>query len=102
MTGWGNDETGEYGLGGFYVGQLSGPPFFGFLLAIAALSAVFRRRSFEEFMEATCSGYQMGKAAEPLFGVDWSTLWGSPLDEVRARFRIGHECVLGEGVRAVA
>ena len=39
-------------------------------------------------MHAMSSGYRAGKAAEPLFGVDWDELWDVPLDEVRARFAV--------------
>jgi ubiquinone biosynthesis protein COQ4 len=101
-TGWGNDEIGEYGLGGFYLAQLSGASFFGFLLAVAALSTVFRRRSFSEFMDAVVAGYQLGKRAEPLFGVDWSKYWSVPLTEIRKHFRLDGERVLGDGIRSAA
>lgn len=101
-TGWGNDEVGEYGLGAFYTAQLAGPTFFGFLLGLAALSTVFRRRSFAEFMEAVVAGYEMGERSEPLFGVDWSALWALPLGDVCARFGITGERLIGEGIRAAA
>jgi ubiquinone biosynthesis protein Coq4 len=102
VTGWGNDEIGEYGLGSFYTAQLGGPTFFGFLFSLAAMSTVLRRRSFAAFMEAIVTGYEMGKRAQPLFGVDWSALWDIPLAEVRARFRIEGEQPIGEGIRAAA
>ena len=101
-TGWGNDEVGEYGLGGFYVAQLAGANFFGFLLAIAALSTIFRHRSFAEFMAAVVVGYQLGKRAEPLFGVDWSRYWSVPLTKVRVQFRLDGERLPGEGIRSAA
>jgi ubiquinone biosynthesis protein COQ4 len=102
VTGWGNDEVGEYGLGAFYTAQLAGPTFFGFLLGLASLSTVLRRRSIAEFMEAVVAGYEMGKRSEPLFGVDWSALWALPLGDVRARFGITGERLIGEGIRAAA
>jgi ubiquinone biosynthesis protein Coq4 len=102
VTGWGNDEIGEYGLAGFYTAQLGAPAFFGFLLALASLSTIFRRRSFQDFIAAVVAGYQAGEDAEPLFGVDWSALWEEPLSDVRARFAIGGGSVLGEGIRAAA
>ncbi len=101
VTGWGNDETGEYGLGNFYIAQLSAP-FFGYLLGLAAISTAFRRRSFRDFMEALVAGYQMGKQAEPLFGVEWPTLWDLPLADVRARFGLAGARVVGEGIRSAA
>ena len=65
VTGWGNDESGEYGVGGFYMAQLSAPPFFGYPLGLAALSTALRRRSFRDFMEAIVTGFLMGKARRP-------------------------------------
>jgi ubiquinone biosynthesis protein COQ4 len=53
-------------------------------------------------MEAVVTGYDMGKRAEPLFGVDWSTLWELPLADVRRRLGIAAERPLGEGLRAAA
>jgi ubiquinone biosynthesis protein Coq4 len=102
VTGWGNDEIGESGLGAFYLAQLAAPTFFGFLLSLLGLSTVLRRRSFGEFMDALVAGYEMGKRAEPLFGVDWSALWGTQLAELRTRFGIAGERLLGEGIRAAA
>jgi ubiquinone biosynthesis protein Coq4 len=102
VTGWGNDLAGEYGLGGFYMGQLGAPSFFGYLLGLAALGTALRRRSFQEFMDAVTAGYEMGRRAEPLFGVDWPPLWDVPLSEIRARFGIAGTRVVGEGIRAAA
>jgi ubiquinone biosynthesis protein COQ4 len=102
VTGWGNDENGEYGLGAFYLAQLAAPSFFGFLLSLAGFSTVLRRRPFGPFMEAIVTGYEMGRRAEPLFGVDWSTLWQLPLADVRMRFGIGAEGPIGEGIDATA
>lgn len=102
VTGWGNDEIGEYGLGGFYIAQLGGPTFFGFLQALAILSTIFRRRSFREFSEAVYDGYGMGKRADPLFGVSWASLWETPLEDVRTQFKIESERVMGEGIRSAA
>ena len=102
VTGWGNDETGEYGLGSFYLAQLGAPPFFGFLLSIAGFSTVLRRRSFADFMEAVVAGYEMGKQAEPLFGIGWSMLWSVPLADVRKRFGLVGDRLRGEGIRAAA
>lgn len=102
VTGWGNDEVGEYGLGGFYLAQMAAPTFFGFLLALAALSTILRRRSFGDFIQAVVAGYEMGKGAEPLFGRDWATLWAVPLVDVRTRLGIVGESVIGDGIRTAA
>jgi len=102
VTGWGSDEIGEYGLGSFYMAQLGAPAFFAFLLALATLSTIYRRRSLAEFMQAVVDGHEMGKRAEPLFGADWSTLWDLPLADVRERFTILGQRIHGEGIRAAA
>lgn len=102
VTGWGNDLAGETGLGGFYMGQLGAPAFFGYLVGLLSLSTALRRRSFREFMDAVSTGYEMGKRAEPLFGADWSSRWDVPLDEVRAEFGLTGTRVVGEGIRAAA
>jgi ubiquinone biosynthesis protein Coq4 len=102
VSGWGNDELGEYGLGSFYAAQLAAPTFIGFLFSLAALSTVLRRRSYRDFMEAIVAGYESGKRAEPLFGVEWPALWETPLADVRARFGIAAQSVMGEGIRAAA
>jgi ubiquinone biosynthesis protein Coq4 len=101
-TGWGNDLAGETGIGGFYMGQLGAPAFFGYLVGLLSLSTALRRRSFREFMDAVTSGYEMGKRAEPLLGVDWSTLWDVPLRDVRERLGLTGGRVFGEGIRAAA
>ena len=73
VTGWGNDMSGEVGLGGFYVAQLRAPSFFAFLFALVLLNTVFfARGTFGERMEALVAGYEAGKRAEPLLCVDWS------------------------------
>ena len=97
VTGWGNDETGEYRLGSFYTAQLAAPPFFGYLLALSMLSTVLRRRSLRDFMESVVAGYGMGKRAQPLFGVEWPTLWQVLLEDVSARRM--HRRVAAESLR---
>ncbi|WP_269744564.1 hypothetical protein [Chamaesiphon minutus] len=39
-------------------------------------------------MTALTTGWMMGKAAQPLFGVDWLSMWDLPLDRVRASLDI--------------
>jgi ubiquinone biosynthesis protein Coq4 len=102
VTGWGNDEIGEYGLGSFYSGQLGAPTFFTFLQGLVSLSVVFRRKSTVDLMDAITAGYEMGKRAEPLFGTDWPALWAVPIAEVRARLGIESWRPIGEGIRAAA
>lgn len=102
VTGWGNDLAGEVGLGGFYAAQLGSPAFFGYMLALVQLNVIWRRADLGLVLEAFSVGYPMGKHCEPLFGADWEALWILPLDEVRKRFGVTGEQVIGQGVRAAA
>ncbi|MGH0035254.1 MAG: Coq4 family protein [Myxococcota bacterium] len=102
LTGWGNDLPGEVGLGGFYSAQFGSPPFFGYMLALVLINAVVRRASVDELLEAVSTGYQAGRRAQPLFGLDWDTLWDVPIEELRARFEIDPSGTTGEGIQAAA
>jgi len=102
VTGWGNDLTGEFGLGGFYTAQLQAPPFFGYMLSLGLLNLVVRRGDLDHMLEAVVTGWQAGRRAQPLFGTNWAELWSLPIEEVRARFGIDQTKVLGEGLRAAA
>jgi ubiquinone biosynthesis protein Coq4 len=102
VTGWGNDELDEVGLGGFHAAQLHGPACFALLFGLLCPSTVLRRRSFGDFLQALVAGYQAGRRAEPLLGADWPTLWSAPIGEARARFGIDSRDACGEGVRAAA
>jgi len=102
VTGWGNDDTGEVGLGAFYMAQLSAP-FFAFLFAIILLNTVLMApHTLRLRMDALVSGYRAGQHAEPLFGADWESLWEKPLDEVRRQLGVANTEILGEGIRAAA
>jgi ubiquinone biosynthesis protein COQ4 len=102
ITGWGNDLTGEVGLGGFYAAQFGSPPFFGYMFALVMTNTIWRRAAVDAVFAATSAGYRMGKNSEPLFGVDWDDLWGKPFSEVRARFAIDRSEIIGEGIRVAA
>jgi len=101
-TGWGNDEVGEVGLGGFYLAQL-GLPLIALMLVLILLNTITRRpTTLRERMDALVAGYQMGKAARPLFGVRWDESWSKPLVELRSELRLDARAALGEGIRAAA
>ena len=105
ITGWANDDVGEVGLAGFYCGQLRSPPFFIFLFALIMLKKVLRRDDdIEEHISAFCSGYSSGQTANPLFGIDWSKHWETPLKEMRQRLAVDPKEAreFGEGILAEA
>lgn len=83
VTGCGNDEPGEFAIGGFYAAQ-TGAPFFAFLLGIAFFNTAFvKPQDFRARMEGLARGYLSGRKARPLFGTDWSSLFEVPLEDVR-------------------
>lgn len=101
-TGWGNDELGEVGLGGFYLAQFE-LPLFGLLLALVLLNSVFfARGTLRPRLDAFVAGYQMGRRARPLFGVEWAELWTLPLSRVRERLGLDSAGIVGEGIRTAA
>ena len=88
VTGWSTDVAGELGLQAFYAAQTPG----GLPLALIAVgflnAAFFTPSDRERRFQAVVDGWQMGKRAQPLFGVRWDDLWGRPIDEVRALFGV--------------
>ena len=102
VTGWGNDLAGEVGLGGFYAAQLRSPTFFGYMLALILLNVISRRADLDEVLAAFSAGYRGGRAAEPMFGADWSELLPLPIEEVRERFGIDCAEIVGIGIREAA
>jgi ubiquinone biosynthesis protein Coq4 len=101
-TGWGNDEVGEVGLGGFYLSQLGLPLIALMLVLILINTIVSRPTTLRERMDALVAGYQMGKSARPLFGLDWNELFARPLGDVRRELNLEPSDALGEGIRTAA
>ena len=102
VTGWDNDLPGEVGVGCFYAAQFRSPAFFGYMLALILLNVVMRRAELDPVMQAASEGYRAGRDAEPLFGVDWDSLWTVPLDDVRSRFGVHRESATRETEFATA
>jgi len=90
------------GLGAFYCAQLGSPAFFGYLLAMIFLNLVTRRSDLDPIMAAISAGYRAGRRAEPLFGIAWDELWTEPIADLRARFGLDPERIVGEGILAAA
>ncbi len=89
ITGSDTDILGEIQLEAFYVAQLEVSRFWLSLLAKNLLkSTVYDIDCAVQYMDALTSGWRMGRQAKPLFGIDWRTLWQTPLDEIRASLNI--------------
>jgi ubiquinone biosynthesis protein COQ4 len=85
LTGFDTDVEGEIGLQTFNLAQLDSPLAL-VTIAAAALHVLRKQADASSLLEAITRGWRMGKAARPMFGVDWASLWSTPLDEVRARY----------------
>lgn len=85
LTGFGTDVAGELGLQAFYLAQFPARLSLA-ILSGGLLNTLVDPRAFgdrDRRMDAIVQGWQMGRAARPLFGVRWNELWGRPLEEVR-------------------
>jgi len=71
------------------------------LIALLLLNAVFfQPASLRDRVDAFAAGHEAGRRAEPLFAVDWSSLFSLPVAEVRARLGLAGGRIVGEGVAA--
>jgi ubiquinone biosynthesis protein COQ4 len=85
VTGSKIDILGEIQLEAFYVAQLD---WLALLTKNLLKALVYDIEIAAQYMEALTKGWIMGKKAEPLFGVDWNTLWNAPIEQVRDSFNI--------------
>ncbi len=89
VTGSSIDMLGEIQLQGFCIAQLQLSRFWLALLTKNLLkSLIYDIEVADRYMMALTTGWMMGKTAQPLFGVDWITLWETPLAQVRADLEI--------------
>lgn len=88
VTGFDVDVAGELGLQAFYLAQFPG------LLSAAILSAgllntaIYAPEERVRRMDEITLGWQLGKGAQPLFGVDWAPLLQAPLVDVRRGLKL--------------
>ncbi len=102
VTGFGNDEPGEIGVIAFYCSN-TGASIFVILLAAALLNtALFNHEKLTERFDALVEGWNAGKQARPLFGIDWSTQWHRPLEDVRQELQLPSTVGAGVGILADA
>jgi ubiquinone biosynthesis protein COQ4 len=89
VTGSSIDMLGEIKLQGFCVAQLQLSRFWMALLTKNLLKAsIYDIEAADGYMTALTTGWMMGKAAQPLFGIDWTTLWEMSIVQVRASLNI--------------
>ncbi len=84
VTGFRTDVAGELGLQAFYLAQIPSRLSSAILAGgfINTLAYAFPDRDAR--MRQIVRGWILGKRAKNFFGVEWASLWTTPLDEVRA------------------
>lgn len=88
VTGLGVDDEGEQAIQAFYLAQSPSR------VAVAILSMGFANTllyALDQYLVRTngiVRAWFLGRRAQNLLGVDWKTLWSTPLAEVRARYDI--------------
>jgi ubiquinone biosynthesis protein COQ4 len=89
VTGSPLNMLGEIQLQAFCIAQLQLSRFWMALLTKNLLkSLIYDIEVADQYMEALTNGWIMGKATQPLFGVDWSALWETPIEQVRTSLNI--------------
>jgi ubiquinone biosynthesis protein COQ4 len=84
LTDYDTDPVGEVLLQAFTFGQLGIPSAF----IISSLGSLRFARTSEKLPRRTFAAYQRGKEAAPLACVYWEQHWNTPLDELKAKFRL--------------
>lgn len=98
VTGYGTDLPGEAALLAFYAVQI-GAPIFPLLLGLALLNTAFAEQdSLAGRMEAISRGWQSGKQARPLFGIDWTSQFDRPVLEFRREYQLPEQAGVGAGI----
>jgi ubiquinone biosynthesis protein Coq4 len=98
VSGFGNDEPGEFGAVGFSLAQTGAPVFVG-ILAIGLLNTlIFEPHRVVERMEGLSRGWLAGRAARNLFGIDWLQHWHRPIDALRRELCLPLQVDVGQGI----
>ena len=100
VTGFGTDLDGEFALMAFYAAQ-TGATSTTMLLSLGlANTTLFAPATVAQRVAAIAAGFNAGSAAEPMFGIDWTQYWETPLRDVRDRFSISRVSDVGKGITA--
>jgi ubiquinone biosynthesis protein COQ4 len=94
ITGSDTNIEGEIQLEAFCVAQLYASRFWLALLAKNLLKAIiFNIELSGQYMDALAKGWVMGKQAKPLFGIQWNSLWETPIEDIRHSFNLSTDAV---------
>jgi ubiquinone biosynthesis protein COQ4 len=86
---------GEIQLQAFCIAQLQLSRLWMALLTKNLLkSLIYDIEVADQYMTALTAGWIMGKAAQPLFGIDWLAQWEIPISQVRASLNISESALI--------
>ena len=89
LTGFYYDLEGEFGVAGFYLGQLPKFSFIAFFTSLLMLRTVWNDRdAIAVHMRAFVDGYELGRNARCLFGLEWAAVYDRDLDELRTEWGV--------------
>ena len=93
VTGFHTDVAGELGLQAFYLAQIPSRLSSAILAGgfINTVAYAFTERDAR--MRQVVRGWILGKRAKNFFGVDWASLWSTPLEDVRAQLGVEIDAV---------
>ena len=89
VTGCDANKAGEIKLQGFYAAQI-----YPSKLWLAMLAKNLMKTALEDIelcgdhLDALAQGWMLGKRAKPLFGIQWNTLWETPLEKLREQLNL--------------
>jgi ubiquinone biosynthesis protein Coq4 len=88
VTGFDTSVIGEIGLQAFHLPQFP-YPLATMLVANSLISSTLKEpETLPKLLEAIAQGFQMGKAAKPLFSQKWEAGWEKPLTQWQAELNI--------------
>lgn len=88
VTGFGADVAGELGLQAFYLAQFPAKLAMAILAGGILNTMFYKDHERDARFDEIARGWLLGRKAKPLFGIDWTSRWEQPLDELRRELDI--------------
>jgi ubiquinone biosynthesis protein COQ4 len=88
VTGFDTDVEGEVGLVAFYLAQMPNPTHRALLAGAVVRLCLLEPEKTAVRLQAIAVGWTAGRRACSLLGIDWNSLWGAPLSEIRESLRL--------------
>jgi ubiquinone biosynthesis protein COQ4 len=89
LSGFYYNLEGEFGVAGFYMGQIPKYSFIAFFTSILLLKIVWNDRdAIATHVAAFANGYELGSKAKCLIGLDWAAVFDRDLEELREEWGV--------------